>query len=106
VAPEVYAREAWYAERPEPEEDLSGLLRRREPPSGPAARAALAFTLLTAEREVAIYAAHADAILGPLDGLRVEARGKLVDLTSEGYGEELWLAWIEAVGDPSASPPG
>jgi hypothetical protein len=42
-----------------------------------------------------VYAAQADATLAPLEGLWVVAMGKLVDLSGEGFGEELWLASID-----------
>jgi hypothetical protein len=92
---EVYARERWYLERPEPEERWRGDLRRRDVPVGPAARTALSFALVTRDRELPIYAANVAADLTPFVGRRVVARGKLVDLTTEGYGPELWLASIE-----------
>jgi hypothetical protein len=92
---EVYAHTDWYAERSEAEEEWKGVLRRCDPPGGPAARAALTFCLLTGGRQLNVYAAHLDELLTPLEGLRVKARGKLVDLSAEGHGEELWLASIE-----------
>jgi hypothetical protein len=45
------------------------------------------------------YATHADAVLAPLDRLRVVALGKLVSLRDDGYGEKLWLASIEPMPD-------
>ena len=95
MTPEAYAHTDWYAERAEPEQVWRGVLRRREPPGGPAARAALTYCLVTDDRRLNIYAAHLDELLKPLEGLRVEAKGKLVDLAAEGHGEELWLASIE-----------
>lgn len=92
---EIYARKGWYLERPEPEESWRGDLRRREAPVGPAARTALSFALVTRDRELPIYAASVEADLTPFVDRPVVAEGKLVDLTTEGYGPELWLASIE-----------
>jgi hypothetical protein len=92
---EIYAREGWYLERSEPEESWRGDLRRQDVPAGPAARTALSFALVTRDRELSIYAASVEADLTPFVGRRVVAEGKLVDLTTEGYGPELWLASIE-----------
>lgn len=76
------------------------MLRRRERGTGPNTRTALTYSLATSEGELDVYAAQADAVLAPLDGLRVVALGKLVDLRDDGYGEELWLASIDS------APPG
>jgi hypothetical protein len=72
------------------------VLRRCERGTGPNTRTALTYALATPEGELDVYAAQADAVLGPFDGLRVVAVGKLVDLRDDGYGEELWLASIDA----------
>jgi hypothetical protein len=53
------------------------------------------YALVTNDRELDVYAAQADATLAPLEGLWVVAMGKLVDLSGEGFGEELWLASID-----------
>jgi len=97
MPPEVYGRSDWYSQRAEPERTWTGVLQRREPPVGPDVRTALTYTFVTTESEIDVYAAHADEILAPLVGLRVVARGKLVDLSNEGYGAELWVASIDSV---------
>lgn len=70
------------------------MLRRREPPAGPAGRAALAFALEVDGASIDIYAAKAEAVLRGFLGRAIIARGKLVDLSGEGLGEELWPASI------------
>lgn len=93
---DVFAQADWYRGRPERETEMRGVLRRREVPLGPAARTALTFVLVADGREIDVYAARAERTLAPFVGRRVVATGKLVDLSSEGYGIELWLASIAA----------
>ncbi len=94
--PRVYADNDWYEERPEEELEWKGVLRRRELVVGPDNRTALTYALVTSDGELDVYAAGAEAILAPLEHLRVVARGKLVDLSGEGHGSELWLASVES----------
>ena len=91
---EIYARVDWYAERPEPEKQWHGVLRRREPPAGPAGRAALAYALEVDGASIDIYAANVEAVLSGFLDRAIIATGKLVNLSGEGFGNELWLASI------------
>jgi hypothetical protein len=76
------------------------VLRRREPPLGPAGRAALAYALELQGRSIDVYAANVEAVLSRFVDRPVVAAGKLVDLSGEELGEELWLASIRvAPGD-------
>jgi hypothetical protein len=75
------------------------LLERQEAPVGPASRTALTHVLLLPGRRLDVYAANVEAALAPFVGRRVVARGKLVDLSGEGYGRELWLASVAAASD-------
>jgi hypothetical protein len=93
---DVYAQADWYRERPEREVEMRGVLRRRDVPLGPGTRPALSFMLVADGREIDVYAATAERRLAPFVGRRVLATGKLVDLSGEGYGMELWLASIAA----------
>ena len=70
------------------------MLRRRELPAGPAGRAALAFALEVEGAPVDIYAANVEAALRGFLDRAIIATGKLVDLSGEGFGKELWLASI------------
>jgi hypothetical protein len=72
------------------------VLRRREPPGGPAGRAALAYALELEDRSLDVYAANVQDVLADFVDRPVAATGKLVDLSGEGFGEELWLATIRA----------
>jgi hypothetical protein len=93
---EIYARQPWYLGRPEQEGVWRGELRRREVPTGPAARTTLVFALVTEESVLPVYGARVEAGLAQFVDRTVVAHGKLVDLTAEGYGPELWVASIEA----------
>ena len=50
------------------------MLRRREPPAGPAGRAALAFALEVGGASIDIYAAKAEAVLRGFLGRAIIAR--------------------------------
>jgi hypothetical protein len=96
---EIYACVGWYAERAEPEERWLGVLRRRKPPGGPAGRVALAYTRELEGRSVDVYAANVEAVLSGFVDRTVIAAGKLVNLSAEGFGEELWLASLRVASD-------
>lgn len=106
----VFADEAWYRERSEPEQTWQGILQRRVADSGPGGRPGLTFLLQTADQDLPVYAAGVDHRLDPFVGARVTIAGKLVDLRSEGFGRELWIGVIGAgianphprMNDPSA----
>lgn len=90
----IYADEAWYRERPEPEETWQGILRRRPAVEGPGGRPGLTFALHSTDNELPVYAAGADERLAPHVGTPVVVSGKLVDLRGEGFGRELWIGTI------------
>lgn len=92
---EIYAGKDWYQSREENEQEWVGILEERRTIEGPNSRAALRYALVTQDGELPIYAANVVALLQPFVGRRVTARGKVVDLASEGYGRELWVGTIE-----------
>jgi len=94
---QIYAGFDWYRERPEAEREWRGLLGERHVSTGPAGRPALAFDLVTNEGTLPTYAAGVELQLAPFVGRQVLVRGKKVDLTSEGYGPELWIGALRAV---------
>jgi hypothetical protein len=53
------------------------------------------FVLATPEGSLDVYAASAERLLAPLEGREVTATGKVVDLSSEGFGVELWPAFVD-----------
>ena len=90
----VFADEAWYQERAEPEQSWQGTLRRRVAEEGPGGRPGLTLSLQTGDQDLSIYAAGVDERLAPFVDARVTIVGKLVDLSGEGFGEELWIGVI------------
>jgi len=93
----IYADQAFYREAAEPEQVLTGTLARHESPLGPANRPH-SFRLQTDDgRLLDVYATPAaHERLAPLVGARLRIRGKLVDLSREGFGVELWIGELEA----------
>lgn len=95
---EIFARTEWYRARPEPEREWRGVLRDRDVPTGPASRTALSYALITNDQKLhPVYAANVEKQLAPYVGRAVIMRAKLVDLSGEGYGQELWAASIRSV---------
>jgi hypothetical protein len=72
-----------------------GTLEERFEVLGPGSRGGLAYTLVTEQSRLNVYAANARDVLEPFLGRPVLIRGKLVDLRNEGEGQELWIASIE-----------
>jgi hypothetical protein len=96
--------EAWYRERPEPQGSWSGVLRRREVVTSPGGRDRLLFELEQPDGErLVIYGPPAEGVLELYVDGSVRLDGKLVDLTGEGLGRELWIARPDAVHDASGS---
>ena len=90
----VFAYESWYLERDEPEEQFVGILEPVTPPSGPAGRPALSFVLRTEARDLPVYAAGIERVLGALAGRPVSIRGKRIDFQRHGFAIELWIGEI------------
>ena len=101
AAVEIFAAQEWYRARPEPEEEWEGVLEKLDPAIGPAGRTTLTFALRTGERKLPIYAAGVQDRLAPYAGRSVLVKGKLVDLSSEGLGKELWVATIRPAAGPA-----
>ncbi len=93
---EIFAREPWYLERPEPEEAFTGFLEPVTFPSGPAGRPALSLVLHTETADLPVYAAGVEGVLRQLIGRPVIVWGKRVDFRPAGFGIELWIREIEA----------
>jgi hypothetical protein len=91
----IFANESWYHERPEPEQEQTGVLERRKPDTGPNSRSALRYNFRAGKRSLDVYAPSADR-LGRFVGTPITALGKVVDLRSEGYGVEFWIASIRS----------
>jgi hypothetical protein len=92
---EIFAGAEWYLARPEPEREWQGVLHPRAAPVGPASRTALLYTLLTGDAQLPVYTANIAPQLIPYAGVPVRVRGKLVDLSDEGFGQELWIGSVQ-----------
>jgi hypothetical protein len=96
---------AWYRERPEPEEELIGIVRARATGASPMGRTRLLFELgRDSGMPLPIYAPEGEAGLAGLVGRRVRLTGRLVDMTHEDSGLELWVASVHAIHE--ATDPG
>ena len=100
---QVYGDADWYQSRPEPERIWTGTLDERRIGIGPDTRGGLSYVLITDLGQLSVYAANAERQLAEYLRRSVRVRGKLVDLTQEGNGRELWPGSIEAedLGSPS-----
>lgn len=93
----IFADEPWYRDRGEPERTWGGVLAEREVGAGPNSRTALGHVLQVGDRNLPIYTPSLRATLKPFINRRVSVVAKLVDLSREGFGEELWPGWIRVV---------
>lgn len=87
---------SWYEERPEPEKTYRGLLVAATPVTSPGGRTRLLYVLHLEDQDgrLPVYAPDLEDQLQNLAGSRVAVIGRVVDLTDEGYGAELWLRAI------------
>jgi hypothetical protein len=99
---QIYGDADWYQARPEVEREWSGTLEQRHTPLGPGMRGGLTFTLVTDKGRLPVYAANVENVLAPLLTEPVRLRGKLVDPSSQGDPEELWIGSIES-GEPRSA---
>jgi hypothetical protein len=83
--------ESWYDDRAEPEQSVSGVLKAAATPSTPGGRDRLPYRLLVDGESVAVYGPALEDRLGDLVDQPVVLVGKLVDLSDEGFGPELWV---------------
>ena len=90
---DIYGSTPWYQERPEPEEELEGLLLKI-PQATVSGERTLGFVLATYRAKHPVYAAGREEKLTRLAGWRLRVRGKRVNLREEGFGEELWIGTV------------
>jgi hypothetical protein len=89
---------SWYDARPEPEAVYQGTLRSTTPVISPGGRTRLLFELeITPGKRLAIYAPAHEGILRKAVDQEAVLVGKIVNLSSEGHGVELWLGAADAV---------
>lgn len=92
---DIYGSTPWYHERQEPEEHLEGLLIEAPPATGPGERDGLTYVLATMGGKYPVHAEGREEKLARLAGWRLRVRGKRVDLSDEGLGEELWIGTVD-----------
>ncbi|MEO5982349.1 MAG: hypothetical protein ABIQ13_08555 [Pedococcus sp.] len=83
--------DSWYDDRPEPEQSISGVLRAASALSTPGGRDRLAYRLLADGDLIAVYGPAFEDRLDRLVDQPIVLVGKLVDLSGEGFGVELWV---------------
>ena len=86
--------ESWYDDRPEPEQSVSGVLRSAVARSTPGGRDRLPYRLLVDGGLIPVYGPAFEDRLDRLVDQPVVLVGKLVDLSGEGFGRELWVGSI------------
>jgi hypothetical protein len=90
----ILASEPFYRERSEPEETFVGVLEETPGRLGPNTRN-LPFRLQTATERLGVYATGPQIkTLKKFTGAKVTVIAKRIDLTSEGFTKELWIAAI------------
>lgn len=82
--------ENWYDDRAEPEQSVSGVLSAAAAPSTPGGRDRLPYRILVDGESVAVYGPALEDRLVDLVGQPVVLVGKMIDLSDEGFGLELW----------------
>jgi hypothetical protein len=94
---QIFGGEPWYRSGAEPERTWQGTLRRRDVVTGPNTRTALRYALATDTLTIPVYGPQSTDRLEPFVDARVLVRGKLVDLSAEGFGTELWPGSIARI---------
>jgi hypothetical protein len=98
VMKQIYSGAQWYRSRPESEKLWRGVLQKRNAPVGPNTRGGLEYVLVTKNSQIPVYAANIKQQLTPFVERQVLVYGKLVDLKNDGFGQELWIGSIQAIG--------
>lgn len=94
---EIFRGFDWYSNRLEEEKIMKGFIKERQVVYGPNTRSALRYTFVTQNIQLPVYAANVEEKLSQFIGHDVLVCGKLVDLGSEGFGQELWIGSISTI---------
>jgi hypothetical protein len=95
MAQQVFSNEVWYIERPEPQENLTGILEPVTLTYGPDNRPALSYLFRMGDGVLPVYAAGIEGLLRSLAGHPVIVLGKRIDFSTLGFSIELWIGEIE-----------
>ena len=93
----LHEEASWYQERSEPEEEWEGVLEVLDTVQGPGGRTHRYALARENAARLPIYTGNLGDVLDDLEHRRVRVTGKLVDLTDEGFGEEIWPSRVECV---------
>lgn len=88
---------SWYLERSEPEEVWEGVLEVLDAVQGPGGRTHRYMLGMEQAGRLSIYTGNLGDALDDLGRRRVRVTGKLVDLSDEGFGKEIWPARVKSV---------
>ena len=91
---DIYKEEEWYKLRDEKEKIFKGSLRRLPRVITPNQRD-LNYFLNVNDSLLPVYVPLSENLLDEFVNCRVKIYGKLIDLSSNGFGEELWIGSIE-----------
>jgi hypothetical protein len=91
---DLYKREDWYRVRDEEEKIYNGFLRRLPRVATPNQRD-LNYFLEVNNSLLPLYIPKNEILMDEFVGCRVKIYGKLIDLSSNGFGKELWIGSIE-----------
>src|SRR5216684_1895343 len=90
---DVNAHADWYIARVEKEQTWEGSLQARKSMIGPGERGGLNMSFVTKDAEFPVYTAGNGDKVKQFLARPVRIRGKLVDLSKEGFGKELWIGY-------------
>src|ERR687887_472660 len=94
---EIYSKFNWYHECTKPERIWKGILRQEPRQVGPNTRTSLGYSLVTEDTKLPVYSANVEQRLAQFADLPVLVYGKLVDLSGEGFEQEVWIGSIEQI---------
>jgi CRISPR/Cas system Type II protein with McrA/HNH and RuvC-like nuclease domain len=97
VTIEIFRGFDWYSNRLEEEKIMKGFIKERQVVYGPNTRSALRYTLVTQDIQLPIYAANVEEKLSQFIDHKVLVFGKVVDLSNEDIGQELWIGSISTI---------
>ena len=98
----VHKNESWYQIETSPEKIFEGVIKRHQVPIGPNNRPASSkYALEIQEGDnttlIPIYTPNVEEFLSKFAEEKVSLYGKIVDLSKEGFGRELWLGSIAPI---------
>lgn len=91
----IFAEHAFYQKRVEKEVVLFGLIKKAAVRLGPNTRE-MPFTFVTPEQSFSVYVTEKEKVLlEHFVDKTVKITGKIIDQSTEGFGMEIWIGFIE-----------